>query len=114
MTKFSSFLVRLALLPTPLFSCSYYLGFFLGLLGTIYLPILVHLTLHLPHGIRKICCLKIRCPIIFIDIQMDPFINPLNIVVDDIEDITLEPNVGLCTIINTSAPQVVDPRSFKS
>jgi hypothetical protein len=45
---------------------------------------------------------------------MDPFINPLNIVVDDIEDITLEPNVGLCMIINTSAPQVVDSRSFKS
>jgi hypothetical protein len=40
---------------------------------------------------------------------MDPFINPLNIVVDDIGDITLEPSVGLCTIINTSAPQVVDP-----
>jgi hypothetical protein len=40
---------------------------------------------------------------------MDPFINPSNIVVDDIGDITLEPSVGLCTIINTSAPQVVDP-----
>ncbi len=46
---------------------------------------------------------------------MDPFINPSNIVVDDIGDITLEPSVGLCTIINTSAPQVVDPSpsSFK-
>jgi hypothetical protein len=34
--------------------------------------------------------------------------------IDDIGDITLEPNVGLCTIINTSEPQVVDssPSSF--
>jgi len=40
---------------------------------------------------------------------MDPFINPLNIVVDDIGDITLEPGVGQCIIINTSAPQVTDP-----
>jgi hypothetical protein len=39
---------------------------------------------------------------------MDPLINPPNIVIDDIGDITLEPNVGLCTIINTSEPQVVD------
>jgi hypothetical protein len=37
---------------------------------------------------------------------MDPFINPLNIVVDDIGDITLEPSVGQCMIINTSASQV--------
>jgi hypothetical protein len=35
--------------------------------------------------------------------------------VDDIGDITLEPNVGLCTIINTNEPQVVDssPSSLK-
>jgi hypothetical protein len=43
------------------------------------------------------------------NIQMDPFVNPPNIVVDDIGDITLEPSVGLHTIINTSAPQVADP-----
>jgi len=42
------------------------------------------------------------------NIQMDPLINPPNIVVDGIEDITLETNVGLCMIINTSEPQVVD------
>jgi hypothetical protein len=39
---------------------------------------------------------------------MDPLINPPNIVVDDIKNITLEPNVGLCMIINISEPQVVD------
>ncbi len=46
---------------------------------------------------------------------MDPLINLPNIVVDDIGDITLEPNVGLCIIINTSEPQVVDssPSSLK-
>jgi hypothetical protein len=40
---------------------------------------------------------------------MDPFINPPNIVVDDIGDITLELGVGPRTITNTNAPQVVDP-----
>jgi hypothetical protein len=44
---------------------------------------------------------------------MDPFVNLPNIVVDDIGDITLEPNVGLHMIINTSAPQVAD-LSFSS
>ncbi len=39
---------------------------------------------------------------------MDPFINPLNIVVDDIGDITLKPCVGSHTITNRSAPQVTD------
>jgi hypothetical protein len=39
---------------------------------------------------------------------MDPLVNPPNIVVDDIRDITLEPSVGSHTIINTSAPQVMD------
>jgi hypothetical protein len=29
------------------------------------------------------------------DIQMDPFINPPHIVIDDIGDITLEPSVGM-------------------
>ncbi len=43
-----------------------------------------------------------------LDIQMDPFVNLPNIVVDDIGDITLEPSVDLHTITNTSAPQVVD------
>ncbi len=40
---------------------------------------------------------------------MDQLVNPPNIVVDDIGDITLEPCVCLHMIINTSAPQVVDP-----
>jgi hypothetical protein len=40
---------------------------------------------------------------------MDPFINPPNIVVDDIWDITLEPRVGPRTITNTNAPQVAYP-----
>ncbi len=44
-----------------------------------------------------------------LDIQMDPLANPPNIVVDHIGDITLEPSVGSHTIINTNAPQVVDP-----
>jgi hypothetical protein len=44
-----------------------------------------------------------------LDMQMDPLVNLPNIVVDDIGDITLEPGVGPHTIINTSAPQVVDP-----
>jgi hypothetical protein len=35
---------------------------------------------------------------------MDPFVNPRNIVVDDIGNITLEPNVGLCMITNTNEP----------
>jgi hypothetical protein len=39
---------------------------------------------------------------------MDPLINPPNIVVDDIGDITLELGVGPHTSTNTSAPQVVD------
>jgi hypothetical protein len=39
---------------------------------------------------------------------MDPFVNPPNIIVDYIGTITLEPNVGLHTITNTSAPRVVD------
>jgi hypothetical protein len=43
-----------------------------------------------------------------LDIQMDPFINLPNIVVDDIGDITLEPSVGLHMITNTNAPQVMD------
>jgi hypothetical protein len=49
------------------------------------------------------------------NIQMDPLVKPPNIVVDDIGDITLEPSVGPHTIINTSAPQVVDssPLSLK-
>jgi len=44
-----------------------------------------------------------------LNIQMGPLVNPPDIVVDDIEDITLEPSVGLYTIINTSALQVVNP-----
>ncbi len=49
------------------------------------------------------------------DIQMNPLVNPPNIVVDDIRDITLELGVGSHMIINTSAPQVEDliPSSFK-
>jgi hypothetical protein len=43
------------------------------------------------------------------NIQMDPLVNSPNIVVDDIGDITLEPSVGSHTIINISAPQVVNP-----
>jgi hypothetical protein len=40
---------------------------------------------------------------------MDPLVNPPNIVVDDIDDITLEPSVAPCMINNTNAPQVVNP-----
>jgi hypothetical protein len=40
---------------------------------------------------------------------MDPLVNPPNITVDDIGDITLEPSVAPCIITNTSAPQVVNP-----
>jgi hypothetical protein len=40
---------------------------------------------------------------------MDPFINPPNIIVDDIRDITLELYVGSHMFFNTSAPQVGDP-----
>jgi hypothetical protein len=42
------------------------------------------------------------------NIQMEPFVNPPNIIVDEIGD-TLE--LGVCPhiITNTSAPQVVDP-----
>ncbi len=39
---------------------------------------------------------------------MDPFINVPNIVVDDIRDITLKPNVCPHMVNNTSAPQVAD------
>jgi hypothetical protein len=42
-------------------------------------------------------------------IQMGPLINPPNIVVDNIGDITLELSAGPHMITNTSAPQVVDP-----
>jgi hypothetical protein len=47
---------------------------------------------------------------------LDLLINLPNIVVDDIGDITLEPSMGLHTITNTSAPQVVDlnPLSLKT
>jgi hypothetical protein len=38
---------------------------------------------------------------------MDPLVNLLNIVVDDITDITLQLGVGPHTITNTSAFQVV-------
>jgi hypothetical protein len=38
---------------------------------------------------------------------VDPFVNPLTIVVHDIGDITLEQ--GLHTVTNTSAPQVMHP-----
>jgi hypothetical protein len=48
------------------------------------------------------------------DIQMDPFINPPNIVIDDIGDITLELSVGPYTITNTSAPQVANPSPSSS
>jgi hypothetical protein len=40
---------------------------------------------------------------------MDPLINPPNIVVDDIGDITLEPSVGPYMITKTSALLVADP-----
>jgi hypothetical protein len=40
---------------------------------------------------------------------MEPFINPPNIVVDDIGDIILELGVGPHMNINTNAPQVADP-----
>jgi hypothetical protein len=47
---------------------------------------------------------------------MDPLINPPNIIVDDIGDMTLEPFVGLHTFTNTSVPQVTDlnPSSHKA
>jgi hypothetical protein len=44
-----------------------------------------------------------------LNIQMDPLVNPPNIVIDDLGDITLELGVGPCMITNTSAPQVVNP-----
>jgi hypothetical protein len=46
---------------------------------------------------------------------MDPFVNPPNIVVDDIRDITLELNVGPHMVTNTNAPQVanINPSSPK-
>jgi hypothetical protein len=37
---------------------------------------------------------------------MDLLINPPNIIVDDIGDITLEPGVGPDTITNKSAPKL--------
>jgi hypothetical protein len=40
---------------------------------------------------------------------MDLLVNPPNIIVDDIGDITLELSMGLHTVTHTSAPQVVDP-----
>jgi hypothetical protein len=43
------------------------------------------------------------------NIQINPLVNPPNIIIDDIEDITLESCVGLHMTINTNAPQVVDP-----
>ncbi len=43
------------------------------------------------------------------DIQIDPLVNPPNIAIHDIRDITLELGVGLHTIINTNALQVADP-----
>jgi hypothetical protein len=39
---------------------------------------------------------------------MDPLVNPLNIVVNDTGDTTLELGVGSYMIINTIAPQVVN------
>jgi hypothetical protein len=39
---------------------------------------------------------------------MDPLINPPNIIVDDIGDITLEPRVGLHMVTHKSVPQVRD------
>jgi len=50
------------------------------------------------------------------EIQMDPLVNPPNIVVDDIRDITLELNVDKHTVTNKSAPQVMDlsPSSLKA
>jgi hypothetical protein len=47
---------------------------------------------------------------------MDPLINPPNIIVDDIGDITLEPPVGLHMVTSTSVPQVTDlnPSSLKA
>jgi hypothetical protein len=47
------------------------------------------------------------------NIQMDPLINPPNIVIDGIGDITLEPSVGPYTITNTSAPHVANPSPSK-
>ncbi len=44
-----------------------------------------------------------------LDIQINPLVNPPNIIIDDIRDITLEPSVGMYMIINTSPPQVADP-----
>jgi len=43
------------------------------------------------------------------NIQMNPLVNPPNIVIDDIGNITLEPGVGPHMISSTNAPQVVDP-----
>jgi hypothetical protein len=45
---------------------------------------------------------------------MEPFVNPPNIVVDDIGDIILELGVGPHMNINTNAPQVVDPSPSKA
>jgi hypothetical protein len=43
-----------------------------------------------------------------LDIQMDTLVNPPNIVVDDIGDITWELGMGPHTIINTSGPNVAN------
>jgi hypothetical protein len=42
-----------------------------------------------------------------LDIQVDPLVNPTNIAIDNILDITLEPQVHPCMITNINAPQVV-------
>jgi hypothetical protein len=43
------------------------------------------------------------------NIQMNPLVNPPNVVIDDIGNITLEPGVGPHMIISANAPQVADP-----
>ncbi len=43
------------------------------------------------------------------DLQIDPLINSLNNIIDNIGNITLQLGVGPYIIINTSAPQVLDP-----
>ncbi len=42
------------------------------------------------------------------NIQMDPLINPPDILINDIRDITLELGVGPRMVINTNAPQVAN------
>jgi hypothetical protein len=41
-----------------------------------------------------------------LNIQISPFVNLTNIVVNGIMDITLKPHVHPCTITNANAPQV--------